>query len=144
MHIKKYTAQPRRILVETPETYRAVVEPYITSFPPERTAWVQAILDGVKEADRVVFSSPGEEGFMITPDLKWDGVTLSALYLTALVRDGRIRSMRDLERRHIPLLKEIRRQAYAVSKERWGVGAGELRLFVHYQPSYCGSPSLKR
>lgn len=129
--------QPRRLLTESPETYRAVVEPYIASFPPERIAWVHAILDGKKEAERVLFNRVGQEGFMILPDLKWDGTTTAALYLTALVRDGAIRSMRDLERKHIPLLKDIKQVAYAVCSEKWGVGAGELRLFVHYQPSYC-------
>lgn len=113
------------------------MEPYISSFPPERIAWVHAILDGKKEADRVLFSSAGDEGFMLIPDLKWDGTTLPALYLTALVRDGSIRSLRDLKRGHVGLLREIRRQAYATVKEVYGVGAGELRLFVHYQPSYC-------
>lgn len=129
--------QPRRLLIETPETYAAVVEPYISSFPPERTAWVHAILEGRKEADRVLFSSAGNEGFMLIPDLKWDGTTTAALYLTALVRDSSIRSLRDLQRKHIPLLTSIKRAAYAVCGDKWGVGPGELRLFIHYQPSYC-------
>jgi m7GpppX diphosphatase len=114
-----------------------VVEPYISSFPPERTAWVHAILEGRKEADRVLFSSAGAEGFMLLPDLKWDGTTTAALYLTAIVRDASIRSMRDLTRRHIGLLKSIKREAYAVCGDKWGVQPGELRLFIHYQPSYC-------
>ncbi|GMK59680.1 hypothetical protein CspeluHIS016_0802860 [Cutaneotrichosporon spelunceum] len=136
VHIKKYTAQQRRLLIETPATYDTVVEPYISSFPPERTEWVHAILEGRKEAERVLFSSPGEQGFMLLPDLKWDETTTAALYLTALVRDGSIRSLRDLTRRHIPLLKSIKREAYDVCAKKWGVQAGELRLFIHYQPSY--------
>ncbi|BEJ10693.1 hypothetical protein CspHIS471_0101150 [Cutaneotrichosporon sp. HIS471] len=136
VHIKKYSAQPRRLLTETPALYAQVVEPYISSFPPERTAWVHAILEGRKEAERVLFSSPGEEGFMLVPDLKWDGTTTAGLYLTAIVRDGSIRSMRDLERRHIPLLKSIKREAYSVCADKFDVAAGELRLFIHYQPSY--------
>lgn len=136
-HIKKYTAQPRRVLSESPELYASIVEPYIASFPADRTAWVRAILNGEKEAERVLFSKPGDGGFMLLPDLKWDGTTLPALYLTALVRDGSIRSMRDLTKAHLGLLRDIRRQAYATVKEKYGVGAGELRLFVHYQPSYC-------
>lgn len=85
----------------------------------------------------MLFSSPGDAGFMLIPDLKWDGTTMAALYLTALVRDGSIRSLRDLKKKHVALLKDIRRQAYATVAEKYGVGPGELRLFVHYQPSYC-------
>ncbi|BEJ01212.1 hypothetical protein CcaverHIS631_0510690 [Cutaneotrichosporon cavernicola] len=130
VHIKKYTAQPRRLLTETPALYAQVVEPYISSFPPERTAWVHAILEGRKEAERVLFSSPGEEGFMLVPDLKWDGTTTAGLYLTAIVRDGSIRSMRDLERRHIPLLKSIKREAYSVCAEKWDVAADHFHVHV--------------
>jgi m7GpppX diphosphatase len=38
-HIKKYTAQERKIVVETPEKYQKVVVPYIESFPPSRIEW---------------------------------------------------------------------------------------------------------
>lgn len=169
--MKKYTAQPRKILHETPETYRSVVLPYIESFPPERLEWVRAILEGRKEAERIVFRSPSldklssasaanseseiaeagkgdieangnisehpNEGFVLVPDLKWDGTTVRQLYLTAIVGDASIRTVRDLTAKHLPLLREIKRQAYASAKERYGVGHGDLRMFVHYQPSYC-------
>jgi m7GpppX diphosphatase len=38
-HIKKYTAQERKLVVETPEKYEKVVVPYIESFPPSRIEW---------------------------------------------------------------------------------------------------------
>lgn len=168
--MKKYTAQPRKILHETPETYNTVVEPYIESFPPERLEWVRAILEGRKEAERVVYRSPelplvsaaggaetkndakaeGESGsveqdgdagientFVLVPDLKWDGTTARQLYLTAIAGDGRIRSLRDLRAEHLPLLRAIQQQAYASAKDKYGVGHGDLRMFIHYQPSYC-------
>lgn len=167
--MKKYTAQPRKILHETPETYRTVVEPYIESFPPERLEWVRAILEGRKEAERVVYRSPElplasakdaegadsgdgsaaanaekngvakgiENTFVLVPDLKWDGTTVRQLYLTAIVGDGRIRSLRDLRAEHLPLLRAIRQQAYVSAKEKYGVEKGDLRMFIHYQPSYC-------
>jgi m7GpppX diphosphatase len=135
--VAKYTLQARLVVRETPATYASVVAPYISSFPAERTAWVGAILDGTKEAERVIFSSQGEDGFVLLPDLKWDGTTRAALYLTALVRDASLRSLRDLRRAHLPLLTRIREQAYASCGERYGVLAGQLRLFIHYQPSYC-------
>ena len=38
------------------------------------------ILDGVKEAERVLYSDEDEDkGFMIVPDLKWDQTSMSAL-----------------------------------------------------------------
>ena len=39
VHIRKYTAQARVMVQETPEAYQKVVVPYIESFPPERLEW---------------------------------------------------------------------------------------------------------
>ena len=69
--------------------------------------------------------------------MKWDLVTLSSLYLVALMLLPNIKSLRDLNRSHLPLLRSIRREATNVVKSRWGLEGSELRLFIHYQPSYC-------
>lgn len=73
--------------------------------------------------------------------MKWDLHTVASLYLIAIVRDEQLRSLRDLRARkelgHISLLKSIRREAFAVAQERWGIERGGLRMYIHYQPSYC-------
>jgi len=76
---------------------------------------------------------------MILPDMKWDLKTISSLYLVSIVQDRTIRSMRDLRKRHVGLLKDIRREAARIVSEIWGLGNGSLRMYVHYQPSYCKS-----
>jgi m7GpppX diphosphatase len=58
-------------------------------------------------------------------------------YLTVLVQTPTIHSLRDLTPTHIPLLNRIREAVYATCEGRFGVGKGKIRLFVHYQPSYC-------
>ncbi|KAG6808451.1 hypothetical protein H0H93_016907, partial [Arthromyces matolae] len=127
---------------ETPELYEKIVKPYIDSFPAERTQWVSNILLGHSEQSKILISKPP---FLILPDMKWDGQTISSLYLLALVRDSSLRSLRDLRRKHVSLLKEIREDAVRVVWEKWGSVAGrtgirnpkgELRMYVHYQPSY--------
>lgn len=45
VHIKKYTAQERKMVVETPEKYEKVVLPYIKSFPPSRIEWYVLFLE---------------------------------------------------------------------------------------------------
>ncbi|WWC62920.1 uncharacterized protein I303_105518 [Kwoniella dejecticola CBS 10117] len=136
-HIKKYSEQERFIVCETPEIYRDVVLGYINGFDESRLGWVYAILDGRKEAERILYRKEGdEEGFVILPDLKWDQTSMNALYLTVLVQTRSIKSLRDLTRSHIPLLNSIKEAVYDTAKQKYGVGAGKLRLFVHYQPSY--------
>lgn len=65
---------------ETPQIYTSVVVPFMDSFPASRLDWVLAILDGRKEAERVLWRDQDPRfGFVIIPDLKWDGVSLNAL-----------------------------------------------------------------
>jgi m7GpppX diphosphatase len=99
---------------------------------------VENILAGVSEQNKVLYSCPD---YLILPDMKWDLKTISSLYLVALVQDRAIRSLRDLNRTHLGLLKGIRREASRIVKERWELGSGSLRMYVHYQPSYCAFPS---
>lgn len=67
------------------------------------------ILEGKSEQDRVVHDNKCEkEGFVLLPDLKWDGITKETLYLLAIVRQRGIKSLRDLDESHLPLLRRIR------------------------------------
>lgn len=82
----------------------------------------------------------------ILPDLKWDQKTLSALYMTAIVRDPSLRSLRDLRPvkenpQHSKLLCKIRDTGRQIAEKRYGLraraGGGEaVKCFLHYHPSY--------
>ena len=134
----QYSKQLTLIVQETPELYSTIVKPYIQAFPPSRTKWVTNILTGVSEADKVLYrSDSSEDGFLILPDMKWDLTNVSTLYLTALTLRNDIKTLRDLRRQHLPMLKGMRREATRIVKERWGLENGSLRFYVHYQPSYC-------
>ncbi|KAK0434604.1 scavenger mRNA decapping enzyme [Armillaria borealis] len=132
-HIRKYSPQKYTLVRETPELYASVVRPYIESLPPARTRWVTKILSGEAEQKAVLFSSPE---FIMLPDMKWDRHTIGSLYLVAIARDPTLRSLRDLRLGHVPLLKSIRKEAYRVVQEKWGLPTGSLRMWIHYQPSY--------
>lgn len=145
-HILKYTEQSKVLITETAQLYADVVGPWIAGQPVERIQWVYNILDKKKEADTILFEQQGtQEGFIIVPDLKWDQITLSSLYLVAIVHDRSLRTMRDLTPDHVPLLRAILQQGQRVAQERFGLGADEecatsnaskLRCFIHYQPTY--------
>ncbi|KAG7444378.1 scavenger mRNA decapping enzyme [Guyanagaster necrorhizus] len=132
-HVWKYSPQKSTLVRETPELYASVVRPYINTFPPARTRWVTKILSGEAEQEAVLFSS---SEFILLPDMKWDLHTISSLYLIAIARDPAIHSLRDLRLGHVPLLKSIRKEAYRVVQEKWGLPTGSLRMWIHYQPSY--------
>lgn len=66
---------------------------------------------------------------------------MSALYLLVLVQTRKIRLLRDLRPCHLPLLHKIRQDSEAAAMQKYGIRAGQLRFFVHYQPTYCESLS---
>lgn len=153
-HVKKYTKQEFKLHRETPEIYEKVVKPYQTSLPLTKIAWVYNILDHLKEVENIIYEDPDEAtGFVILPDLyvtfrskigltvtsKWDQKTMSSLYLTAIVRRRDLKCIRDLRSSELPLLKKMRRSALMEVSSRYKVEPNQLRLFFHYQPTFCTS-----
>lgn len=65
---------------------------------------------------------------------------MSAMYLLVLCQDRSLRSVRDFRPKHLALLRSIREESERVAMEKYGISKGELRFFVHYQPTYCASP----
>lgn len=74
--------------------------------------WVYNILEHKAEVERIVFEDEDPEtGFVLLPDLKWDGKQVGNLYLLALIRPHGIKSLRDLTGEHVPLLVNIKEKA---------------------------------
>ncbi|KAG8756866.1 hypothetical protein FRC14_002573 [Serendipita sp. 396] len=131
-HIRKYSQQKLKIVKETPELYQSIVKPYITSFSPERTSWVDNILSYKSEAEKILYE---DDDWVIIPDFKWNLQDVNTLYLQAITRRRDVKSLRDIRPSHLAMLRQVRRQAYLIVK-RWRIEQGGLRLYVHYQPSY--------
>lgn len=99
--------------------------------------WLYNVLDHQQEVERIVFEDPCEKlGFILLPDLKWDGVTLETLYLLAITRERNIKSLRDLTDEHLPLLYNIRDKGISCIAEKYNIPRSQLRIFFHYQPSF--------
>lgn len=66
------------------------------------------ILDGKAEVERVIYKDVDPDtGFVLVPDLKWDGKELENLYVLAIARKRGILSLRELKGEHLPLLRNI-------------------------------------
>lgn len=135
-HIVKFEAQARYLVEETAEDYQTVTLPHLEK-EQLSLEWVFNILEHRKEKERIVYEDPSDEtGFILLPDLKWDGKTVEQLYLLALIRKRGIKSLRDLTPAHLPLLRNIKDRGCEVIKSRYGIGADQLRIHLHYQPSF--------
>lgn len=135
-HIAKFSQQEVHIVLETPELYQKLTLPHLEK-EQFNLQWVYNILEGQSEQDRIVYDNKCErDGFVLVPDLKWDGLTKETLYLLAIVRRRGIKSLRDLDGSHLPLLKRVRDEGKKKIFEKYNVPATQLRVYLHYQPSF--------
>lgn len=142
-------------MTETPGIYTRHIRPYIQAKRNEgRLNWVFNILDGKTEQEDVIVrqwststvtstnSDPSigvaekDEGFLMLPDLNWDRKTISSLHLLGLVERRDIWSVRDLKKKHVQWLKHMRHHLIVATTERFNVEEDQLKLYVHYQPTY--------
>ena len=141
-HVKKYSKQGVRMVIETPSIYAQKVRPYMLSQREQgRLNWVWNIIDGKTEVEDVIYRTPlgqhREEGFLLLPDLNWDRKTVESLHLLGLVERRDIWSVRDLKKKHIPWLRHMREKFLeATTKKYEGLERDQLKLYVHYQPTY--------
>jgi m7GpppX diphosphatase len=141
-HVKKYSKQGVRFVSETPAIYRDHVRPFMQAQREAgRLNWAFNIIEGRKEVEDVIYRTPygqdPDEGFLLLPDLNWDRKTVDALHLLGLVERRDIWSLRDLRRKHIPWLQHMKAKFVdATTKVYPSIEADQLKLYVHYQPTY--------
>ncbi|TAQ91649.1 hypothetical protein B7494_g43 [Chlorociboria aeruginascens] len=141
-HIRKYSKQVMRMVIETPQIYKDKIRPYMQSKREEgRLNWVYNIIDGKTEVEDVIFRTPkgrdGDEGFLLLPDMNWDRKTMEGLRLLGLAERNDIWSLRDLKKKHVRWLRHMRRKLLeATTKMYPELEEDMLKLYVHYQPTY--------
>ncbi|GAO16781.1 hypothetical protein UVI_02057720 [Ustilaginoidea virens] len=141
-HVKKYSKQRVRVVTETPEMYRDKVRPYMQRKRQEgRLDWVFNIIEGRTEVEDVMYRTKlgeaGDQGFLLLPDLNWDRSTLDALHLLAIVERRDIWSLRDLKKKHMPWLHDMKDKIVSAAVESYPtIQRDQLKLYVHYQPTY--------
>ncbi|XP_054718326.1 m7GpppX diphosphatase-like [Uloborus diversus] len=135
-HIEKYQYQPRLLFCETAEVYKTIVLPFLES-QTFSNKWVYNILEHKSEVERIVYEDPDPEiGFVLLPDLKWDESEKNFIYLIAICHARNIKSLRDLTSHHLPLLNNIKSKCLDVIFKKFNIPPEQLRVYLHYQPSY--------
>ncbi|RLV92486.1 m7GpppX diphosphatase [Spathaspora sp. JA1] len=137
-HIRKYDDNQKvHYIRETPEMYTKYVMPYIESMKGDRIKWVYNILFEGKESESVIYHDKDPElGFVVLPDMKWDTINLQTLYLCCIVNRLDISSVRDLSSAHVEFLTNLQDKVKEITREKYGIDEDQLRVFIHYQPSY--------
>jgi m7GpppX diphosphatase len=136
-HILKNSHHPRYMVRESKEHYESIHLPKIESMDPKRIQWVYNILEKKAEVERILYEDLDlDAGFMLLPDFKWNLHSIRDLYCLVLCMRRDIRTLRDLRAEHLPLLRNIRDSTAKFIAERFDVQSNQLRMYVHYAPSY--------
>lgn len=94
-------------------------------------------MDHKKESERIVFEDQDPmNGFILLPDMKWDGKTFESLYLLAIIHQKDIQSLRDLNGEHISLLENIRDKSLETIEKMYNLKSNKIRAYLHYQPTF--------
>jgi m7GpppX diphosphatase len=139
--LAKYSRTETILFYESPRMYEEIVEKFITKTVTEQkdyNQWVYNILDGKTEQDHVLFNDPHpEKGFMLLPSLKSSGDEKDIHYI-ALCHRRDIRSLRDLNSSHLPLLKNIYEKGHHAINEKYDHLRlkGQIRSYIHYHPTF--------
>jgi m7GpppX diphosphatase len=127
----KFTEQDLHLILETPEIYEKVTLPHLAK-EQFTLDWVYNILEHKQETEKIIYE---DSEFILLPDYKWNGQKES-LYLLAIVTARDIKSIRDLNKSHLPLLENINSKCLETIKSKFGVDPSQIRAYFHYQPSF--------
>lgn len=61
---------------------------------------------------------------------------MDTFYAIAICHRHSLRSLRSLGAEHLPLLRNIREKGVAAVKEKFDLDRSQLRIYIHYQPSF--------
>jgi len=133
-HVDKFSRKELYIVNETWDMYKDITLPYLES-NTFSLQWVDNILSHKAEYEKIIYEDKdNEKGFVMLPDLKWDG--LPATLMILVIARKRLKSLRELDASHLPLLKNIRDTCSEVIMKQFHIPSSQLRIFLHYQPSY--------
>lgn len=139
-HIAKYSKKSVWIIKESKEDYETITRPMIDSQFEKKVFnlnWIYNILDGKAEKEKVLYNDPDPvNGFVIVLDFKWTGEDSKLLHCLGLPKRKDLRSIRDLTKEHVSLLKAMKLKALEVFKSKYQVDASSLKAYFHYQPSF--------
>jgi m7GpppX diphosphatase len=114
---------------ETPEIYKTKVLPYLEKMYIENTKWINDIVH--HKSNQIVYYR--NSNFLICKDNKWKTDNINDFYILCIPIE-RIMTIRDLRKRHIPLLKNMK---YEMTKlaNNFKINSNDLVFFFHYMPS---------
>ena len=116
---------------ETYEIYLNKTLPYINSFDKSHVQWIHNILEG--KAEKILIQT---KDFIIKKNYKYVNNDNILDFIGFPFNGDNIRSLRDLNETHLPLLESFYNDGKKLIAEKYNCKPNELRAFLHYPPSF--------
>jgi len=116
--------------------FRQVTLPTIQSTPSSRTAWIADILGHKTSSVQAQDIFYENEDFVVVPDTKWDKKNILDMWCLAIVKDQKLKTLRDLNASHLPLLLSIRENTFHAIHQKYSTQKDQILAFVQYLPSF--------
>jgi m7GpppX diphosphatase len=109
MLIKKYSTVQIYYVREDMDIYNRVTKPYIEKLDLEENRWLYNILESKKQVEFRVFEN---ENFILNKNWEMNENVIETFHCLAIPQDRLLKTIRDLNSSHLPLLNEILCESY--------------------------------
>lgn len=118
----------KKIMSETYEQY--ILK--LNLLDKQKSKWIYNIIDGKSEQDKIIFM---DDKFILMPTYFWNEEDLCKMHLLAIVKNVKLKSLRDLRFNDVPLLEHILLISKNIIKNKYNIEQNLLKIYVHYPPS---------
>lgn len=112
------------------ETYEEYLD-FISNRDIEKDRWIYNIIDGLYEQESIIYR---DNTFIIIPTYEWN-TDINKLHILSIPIDKKYRTLRDLRKKDIPLLKYMKKNTLIKINELYKLTENDLKIFIHYTPS---------
>ncbi len=113
------------------ETYEEYLE-YLNKRDPKKDTWIYNIIDGTHEQDSILYR---DDKCVVIPTYTWDAVCVMKLHVLCIPTDITLRTIRSLEKKHIPLLEHMKEVTLKVIETKFNLNRQNVKTYFHYNPS---------
>lgn len=118
----------KKIMSETYDQYISK----LNSLDKQKSKWIYNIVDGKSEQDKIIFM---DDKFILMPTYFWNEEDICKMHLLAIVKNTKLKSLRDLRSCDVFLLEHILLISKNIIKNKYNVEHNLLKIYVHYPPS---------
>jgi len=112
------------------ETYNDYKQ-FIQNYDMNKDIWIYNIIDKLSEQENILFR---DDKYIFIPTITWNK-SINNLHILGFPIDKNIRCLRDLTKKDIIMLKELKYIGLNIINTNYGLNENELKIYIHYNPS---------